>query len=82
MLSFGGSPTPERSEVSEMVECRMAFVNLFVASSPILPVMVSSTGSGAVVEGEAVDVDETGALMIRAAGGIEAVRFGEVEHLE
>jgi BirA family biotin operon repressor/biotin-[acetyl-CoA-carboxylase] ligase len=40
------------------------------------------TGRGTVVEGEAVDVDETGALMIRVGGGLEAVRFGEVEHLE
>lgn len=40
------------------------------------------TGGGAVVEGEAVDVDETGALMVRVAGGVETVRFGEVEHLE
>jgi BirA family transcriptional regulator, biotin operon repressor / biotin---[acetyl-CoA-carboxylase] ligase len=39
------------------------------------------TGRG-VVEGEAVDVDETGALMIRVAGEVETVRFGEVEHLE
>jgi BirA family transcriptional regulator, biotin operon repressor / biotin---[acetyl-CoA-carboxylase] ligase len=40
------------------------------------------TGRGAVVEGEAVDVDETGALMVRVGEGIETVRFGEVEHLE
>lgn len=40
------------------------------------------TERGAVVEGEAVDVDETGALMIRVAGAVETVRFGEVEHLE
>jgi BirA family biotin operon repressor/biotin-[acetyl-CoA-carboxylase] ligase len=39
------------------------------------------TGRG-VVEGEAVDVDETGALMVRVGDVIEAVRFGEVEHLE
>jgi BirA family biotin operon repressor/biotin-[acetyl-CoA-carboxylase] ligase len=40
------------------------------------------TGRGAVVEGEAVDVDETGALMVRVGDGTETVRFGEVEHLE
>jgi biotin-(acetyl-CoA carboxylase) ligase len=40
------------------------------------------TGRGAVVEGAAVDVDETGALMVRVGDGIETVRFGEVEHLE
>ena len=37
---------------------------------------------GAVVEGEAVDVDEHGGLVVRVDGGLEAVRFGEVEHLE
>jgi len=42
----------------------------------------ATTGRGAVVEGEAVDVDETGALLVRVADGTEAVRFGEVEHLE
>ena len=40
------------------------------------------TGRGAVVDGVAVDVDETGALMVRVGDGIETVRFGEVEHLE
>jgi BirA family transcriptional regulator, biotin operon repressor / biotin---[acetyl-CoA-carboxylase] ligase len=40
------------------------------------------TGLGTVVEGEAVDVDETGALLVRVGGAIEVVRFGEVEHLE
>jgi BirA family biotin operon repressor/biotin-[acetyl-CoA-carboxylase] ligase len=42
----------------------------------------ATTGRGAIVEGEAYDVDETGALMVRVGGAIEAVRFGEVEHLE
>ena len=40
------------------------------------------TGRGAVVDGEAIGVDETGALMVRVGDGIETVRFGEVEHLE
>lgn len=31
--------------------------------------------------GEAVDVDETGALVVRTARGLESLRFGEVEHL-
>ncbi len=39
------------------------------------------TTSGAVVEGEAVDVDEDGSLVVRTATGLETVRFGEVEHL-
>jgi BirA family biotin operon repressor/biotin-[acetyl-CoA-carboxylase] ligase len=42
----------------------------------------ATTVRGTVVEGEAVDVDETGALMVRVGDGTEAVRFGEVEHLE
>ncbi len=33
------------------------------------------------VTGEAVDVDETGALIIRTDDGLKAVGFGEVEHL-
>ena len=37
-LTFGGSPTPERSVVSEIVECWIAFVYLFRASVPtVLP---------------------------------------------
>jgi BirA family biotin operon repressor/biotin-[acetyl-CoA-carboxylase] ligase len=33
------------------------------------------------VEGEAVDVDETGSLIVRTDDGLKAVGFGEVEHL-
>jgi BirA family transcriptional regulator, biotin operon repressor / biotin---[acetyl-CoA-carboxylase] ligase len=33
------------------------------------------------VSGEAVDVDETGALIVRTDGGLKVVGFGEVEHL-
>jgi BirA family biotin operon repressor/biotin-[acetyl-CoA-carboxylase] ligase len=33
------------------------------------------------VEGEAVDVDETGALIVRTDDGLKVVGFGEVEHL-
>jgi BirA family biotin operon repressor/biotin-[acetyl-CoA-carboxylase] ligase len=33
------------------------------------------------VRGEAVDVNETGALVVRTRTGLEAVGFGEVEHL-
>jgi BirA family biotin operon repressor/biotin-[acetyl-CoA-carboxylase] ligase len=37
---------------------------------------------GADVEGEAVDVDERGGLVVRTPAGDEVVRFGAVEHLE
>jgi BirA family transcriptional regulator, biotin operon repressor / biotin---[acetyl-CoA-carboxylase] ligase len=40
------------------------------------------TTGGTVVEGDAVDVDETGALLVRVGDAVERVRFGEVEHLE
>ena len=40
------------------------------------------TTGGKVVEGDAVDVDETGALVVRVGERIERVRFGEVEHLQ
>jgi biotin-(acetyl-CoA carboxylase) ligase len=33
------------------------------------------------VSGEAVDVDETGALIVRTDDGLKVVGFGEVEHL-
>jgi BirA family biotin operon repressor/biotin-[acetyl-CoA-carboxylase] ligase len=42
----------------------------------------ATTIRGALVEGEAVDVDETGALMVRTARGLEAIRFGEIDHLD
>jgi BirA family biotin operon repressor/biotin-[acetyl-CoA-carboxylase] ligase len=41
----------------------------------------ATTVGGATVEGEAVDVDEAGGLVVRTGGGLEVVRFGEVEHL-
>jgi BirA family biotin operon repressor/biotin-[acetyl-CoA-carboxylase] ligase len=40
------------------------------------------TTAGDLVEGEAVDVDEEGGLVVRGDGGEAVVRFGEVEHLE
>jgi BirA family biotin operon repressor/biotin-[acetyl-CoA-carboxylase] ligase len=40
------------------------------------------TTLGTVVEGTAVDVDDTGALLVRVGDALERVRFGEVEHLE
>ncbi|RPJ12333.1 MAG: biotin--[acetyl-CoA-carboxylase] ligase, partial [Actinobacteria bacterium] len=43
---------------------------------------VRATISGAVVEGEAVDVDERGGLVVRTPTGEQVVRFGEVERLE
>jgi BirA family biotin operon repressor/biotin-[acetyl-CoA-carboxylase] ligase len=44
--------------------------------------VVATTVEGGTVEGEAVDVDERGALVVRTPSGLEAVRFGEVEHLD
>jgi BirA family biotin operon repressor/biotin-[acetyl-CoA-carboxylase] ligase len=40
------------------------------------------TTDGDVVEGEAVDLDGEGGLVVRTTGGSQAVRFGAVEHLE
>ena len=42
----------------------------------------AATAGGAVVEGEAVDLDERGGLVVRTPAGDEVVRFGAVEHLE
>lgn len=42
----------------------------------------AAIGGGAVVEGEAVSLDERGGLVVRTASGEQVVRFGEVEHLE
>lgn len=42
----------------------------------------ATTIAGTAVEGEAVDVDEAGGLVLRTGGGREVVRFGEIEHLE
>ena len=42
----------------------------------------ATTAAGAIVEGEAVDLDERGGLVVRTTVGDEVVRFGEVEHLE
>jgi Biotin-(acetyl-CoA carboxylase) ligase len=42
----------------------------------------ATTGDGAVIEGEAVDLDDRGGLVVRTTAGDEVVRFGEVEHLE
>lgn len=42
----------------------------------------ATTTEGALVEGEAMDVDERGGLVVRTDGGLEVVRFGEVEHLD
>ncbi|MFB3738297.1 MAG: biotin--[acetyl-CoA-carboxylase] ligase, partial [Candidatus Velamenicoccus archaeovorus] len=36
---------------------------------------------GTVIEGEAVDVDPTGALLVRTATRLEPIRSGQVEHL-
>ncbi|MEX2420221.1 MAG: biotin--[acetyl-CoA-carboxylase] ligase [Actinomycetota bacterium] len=42
----------------------------------------ATTSDGAVVVGEAVDVDELGGLVVHTDVGDEVVRFGEVYHLE
>ncbi|MEW6059310.1 MAG: biotin--[acetyl-CoA-carboxylase] ligase [Actinomycetota bacterium] len=39
------------------------------------------TTAGRTVEGEAVDLDEAGGLVVRTTAGLETVRFGEIEHL-
>lgn len=44
--------------------------------------VAATTSSGSRVEGEAIDVDETGALVLRTEAGVETVRSGEVEHLD
>jgi BirA family biotin operon repressor/biotin-[acetyl-CoA-carboxylase] ligase len=41
----------------------------------------ATTTDGRVVEGTAVDVDETGALVVETDAGRSTVGFGEVEHL-
>ena len=42
----------------------------------------ATTVGGSVVEGEAVDLDERGGLVVRTPRGDEIVRFGQVEHLQ
>lgn len=42
----------------------------------------ATTIDGAAVEGEAIDVDASGALVVRTPRGERTVRFGAVEHLE
>ncbi len=42
----------------------------------------ATTTDGSVVEGEAVEVDEAGGLLVRTERGTEVVRFGDVQHLE
>jgi BirA family biotin operon repressor/biotin-[acetyl-CoA-carboxylase] ligase len=40
-----------------------------------------TTTAGLVTEGEAVDLDDSGGLVVRTADGLEVVRFGDVEQL-
>jgi BirA family transcriptional regulator, biotin operon repressor / biotin---[acetyl-CoA-carboxylase] ligase len=42
----------------------------------------ASTEEGAVIEGDAVSLDERGGLVVRTTTGERVVRFGEVEHLQ
>jgi BirA family biotin operon repressor/biotin-[acetyl-CoA-carboxylase] ligase len=41
----------------------------------------ATTVGGEVVQGEAVDLDEAGGLVVHTTDGLATVRFGEVEHL-
>lgn len=43
---------------------------------------VRATTADGIVEGEAIDLDDSGGLVIRTPSGPEVVRFGEAEHLE
>ncbi|HJS27860.1 MAG TPA: biotin--[acetyl-CoA-carboxylase] ligase [Actinomycetota bacterium] len=43
---------------------------------------VRATSDRGTIEGDAVDVDERGGLVVRTVSGDETVRFGEVERLE
>jgi BirA family transcriptional regulator, biotin operon repressor / biotin---[acetyl-CoA-carboxylase] ligase len=47
-----------------------------------LDTRVRVTTAVGVIEGEAVDLDERGGLVVRTSSGDEVVRFGAVEHLE
>lgn len=42
----------------------------------------AASTDGVSVEGEAVDVDARGGLVVRTGSGLHVVRFGEVEHLD
>ena len=42
----------------------------------------ATTSTGELIEGDAIDVDERGGLVVRTRAGDDVVRFGEVEHLE
>src|SRR6476660_4428583 len=53
-LAFGGSPTPERRLVREMVDCWIALLNLFTVNGPpIRCFIVATTGNGAAAIGSA-----------------------------
>ncbi|HEU4355053.1 MAG TPA: biotin--[acetyl-CoA-carboxylase] ligase [Actinomycetota bacterium] len=41
----------------------------------------ATTTDGALVEGEALDVDDAGGLIVRMDAGLRTVRFGDVEHV-
>ena len=50
--------------------------------SATLGTRVRATTAEGVIEGEAVDLDERGGLIVRSSSGERVVRFGAVEHLE
>src|SRR5947199_4316351 len=56
-LIFGGSPTPDRNHVSEIVDCWIAFVNLFFAKAPTFAFIMSRTVGSRDVDAGAVAVD-------------------------
>ena len=47
-----------------------------------LDTRVRATTAGGVIEGDAVDLDERGGLVVRTPSGDEVVRFGALEHLQ
>ncbi len=74
-----------------------AFVSRYVPADPAFPNGVvgtyrevcetlgrrvrAVTSGSRTVDGEAVDLDEDGGLVLRTNAGLETVRFGEVEHM-
>jgi BirA family biotin operon repressor/biotin-[acetyl-CoA-carboxylase] ligase len=60
-----------------------AVTSAHAAASATLGTRVrAAIGDGAVVEGDAVSLDERGGLVVRTSEGERVVRFGEVEHLQ
>ena len=78
-LIFGGSPTPERNQVSEIVDCWIALVNLFFANVPTFACIMSSTdGSRRRVGRSAAGFGEAGAAPSSRASAFTSRSFGLV----